>query len=80
MKTPCDGCQLECPSNGCARWRDWWIENWNRNICRRTPGTRRQREFFQYEHPDLTRQRSCTAGEAEEREDCYADDDAQRPV
>jgi hypothetical protein len=66
---------MECPSNGCARWREWWREKWNRNICRRAPGLPKHREIFRYEHPDLTRQRSRAVEEPEVAEGDNADND-----
>ena len=53
--SPCEGCTRECPNNGnlCSEWKKWFVEHWNRNICRKAPA---KREAFQYEHPDRIRE------------------------
>ena len=51
---PCEGCANECPANGCAQWRQWWIDIWNRNIHRTVPPVPKQ--VWKYEHPDRVRE------------------------
>lgn len=51
---PCEGCANECPTNGCAQWRQWWIDIWNRNIHRTVPPVPKQ--VWKYEHPDRVRE------------------------
>lgn len=61
----CQDCKNICPGhgNGCSAWREWFVRNWNENICRK-PKRRaklkiepeRNRQFFRYEHPDLDRE------------------------
>ena len=43
--------------DGCSEWKQWWIKNWNTNICVK-PVTEEppKREKFKYEHPDLVRE------------------------
>ena len=52
-----------CGTIGCMRYREWYVQNWNENICSKTkepkqPKQTRKRgkEYFQYEHPDLVRE------------------------
>lgn len=54
----CDVCDSretsDCDRRGCAQWREWFVKNWNKNICRRkeTPVTR----AWVYHHPDDIRE------------------------
>lgn len=43
--------------DGCSEWKQWWIKNWNTNICVK-PVTEEppKREKYKYEHPDLQRE------------------------
>lgn len=56
----CEGCtQGTCQTNtiGCKEWREWFVENWNKNICRKPkPKEPAKKEYFRYEHPDLVRE------------------------
>lgn len=53
----CRGCKEKCPGSGigCSAWKKWFIENWNRNICK-NPRTETNTVAFAYEHPDLVRE------------------------
>ena len=59
----CQGCRQKCPigKGGCAEYKNWYVKNWNRNIYRKpappvsAPEVKQVREKFQYEHPDLVR-------------------------
>ena len=55
----CEGCDqdmLLCHTIGCAKYREWFVKNWNKNICRaKNPETNTQK-IFRYEHPDLVRE------------------------
>lgn len=43
--------------NGCLAWKEWWIKNWNANICVKPKAAEKaEREVFQYEHPELVRE------------------------
>lgn len=60
-KSPyCEACGVEnCPSVsiGCFRWREYFVNNWNKNICRNgRPVIRSAEVTFRYEHPDLVRE------------------------
>jgi len=57
----CQGCTrgyCDQVVNGCKEWRDWFVKDWNENICRKPkePEKPRAREVFRYEHPDLVRE------------------------
>lgn len=59
----CAKCVVECPSGnkGCQPWREWFIQNWNKNIyASRHTKLRELRAsrpgVFVYEHPDLIRE------------------------
>lgn len=55
----CADCVQDCPSpsEGCKSWREWYISNWNRNICRKPLELRASRPgVFVYEHPDAIRE------------------------
>lgn len=54
----CEGCTITCPGNrtGCLKWREYYVKNWNQNICRKPKPKIAKREVFQYEHPDLVRE------------------------
>lgn len=52
----CKNCPQCTYPNGCAAWKLWWTENWNRNIFRGKKPIPRKREVFKYEHPDLVRE------------------------
>lgn len=57
----CADCQRICPvsKNGCEGYHSYYVENWDRNICRKpkeAPQAPKGREFFRYEHPDLVRE------------------------
>ena len=51
----CDQDMLVCHTIGCAKYREWFVKNWNKNICIR-PAEPPKREVFRYEHPDLERE------------------------
>ena len=57
----CENCQQQSAGciNGCDAWREWFVKNWNENICIKPkevlPEPPKQ-GFFQYEHPDLVRE------------------------
>lgn len=60
-KSPyCEACDVEnCPSVsiGCFKWREYFVNNWNKNICRNgRPVIRSAEVTFRYEHPDLVRE------------------------
>jgi hypothetical protein len=57
----CDACEKNgtdaCDGYGCAEWRTYFQENWDRNIHKNVPMQHGDgREFYQYEHPDLIRE------------------------
>ena len=56
----CQSCGVkDCPSKsiGCYRWREYFVKNWNENICNRTkPVIKTEEPIFRYEHPDLVRE------------------------
>lgn len=55
----CPNCSKTCPAKGCREYQKAWIENWNRNIHFRKHEEKpdpKKRQFFQYEHLDLTRE------------------------
>ena len=59
----CDKCERNgtdaCDGYGCAEWRKWFQENWDKKIHRPIPKDYqkdRDREVFRYEHPDLERE------------------------
>lgn len=55
----CEGCSRICPGNGtgCKEWEDYFVKNWNENICRKPkPKEPPRAEVFRYEHPDLERE------------------------
>lgn len=54
----CVNCDKECRSGwlpGCQEWREYWVKNWNKNICRKPP-EEQNTKYFRYEHPDLVRE------------------------
>lgn len=55
----CRNCTRDdCPTNGdgCKAWETYFIDNWNKNIMKSIGNHKKQRQFFQYEHPDLVRE------------------------
>lgn len=57
----CENCDQElrvCDGIGCLKYREWFVKNWNENICIRPAGSPepQNREVFRYEHPDLERE------------------------
>ena len=56
----CQNCEIkDCAtvSFGCKKWREYFVKNWNDNICRRgRPVPRPADMVFRYEHPDLVRE------------------------
>lgn len=54
----CEGCTRVCPdeARGCAEYKKWFAENWNKHISAASAAKPRVREFFRYEHPDLVRE------------------------
>jgi hypothetical protein len=59
--TYCDACPKkgteECTEYGCAEWRQYFRENWNRNIYRAAPEkTTETKSCFCYSHPDDIRE------------------------
>lgn len=51
---PCIGCEKTC-LEGCARWNEWFVKNWDENIRKAAP-KQDNRDCFRYEHPDLIRE------------------------
>lgn len=54
----CDGCKnwtTRCDNGGCADYRQWFVANWNKNICRRPKDDPRSSHYWCYEHPDRSR-------------------------
>ena len=51
----CDQDMLVCHTIGCAKCREWFVKNWNKNVCIR-PAEPPKCEVFRYEHPDLQRE------------------------
>lgn len=51
-----EGCEL-----GCKEWREWFVKNWNKNICRKPKAPERPlpRLAFRYEHPDMVKRGAC---------------------
>ena len=62
----CQNCEIkDCAtvSFGCKKWREYFVKNWNDNICRRgRPVPRPADVVFRYEHPDLVREGIVWAG------------------
>ena len=58
----CENCENNssgCNIKGCLSWREWFIKNWNDNICIKpkcAPEEEKKNLYFQYEHPDLVRE------------------------
>ena len=57
----CVGCERSCPGHGigCVGWEEYFVENWNQNICRTLIQPQPEpeiRQTWQYEHPDLERE------------------------
>lgn len=58
----CKECGKKCTNNGsgCNQWKEWFVKNWNQNICIKPkpmlPPEPKGRQVFQYEHPDLMRE------------------------
>ena len=56
----CQNCKKkECCNiaDGCVQWKECFVKNWNRNICRAVKQMVRPAEqVFRYEHPDLVRE------------------------
>lgn len=62
--TFCEGCVKECSRNGqpgCKEWREWFVQNWNKNFYRKPKKTDKpqSRMVFRYEHPDRVRKGLC---------------------
>lgn len=59
----CEGCEEAlrvCNQQGCLKWRQWFVDNWNANICikpKEVPEAPKTKGFFRYELPDLVRER-----------------------
>lgn len=49
----CDKKLSVCSTCGCQEYRRKFVKSWNQNICRQTP---KNREKWQYEHPDMGRE------------------------
>lgn len=54
----CRNCTIECGGVGCAEWKEWFKNNWNRNIhvSPVKPVVVEGPMVFRYEHPDLVRE------------------------
>lgn len=60
----CEGCpqgnRSVCHGIGCFNYRQWFVNNWNQNICRKQEEPEEDdpthRHVFCYEHPDLVRE------------------------
>lgn len=58
----CEGCTVDmtiCNTIGCLKYREWFVKNWNDNICakpKEVPKPKNVKEYFRYEHPDLERE------------------------
>ena len=58
----CEGCTVNmtiCNTIGCLRYREYFVKNWNDNICakpKEVPKPKNVKEYFRYEHPDLERE------------------------
>lgn len=56
----CKNCDIDDCNGmafGCKKWREYFVKNWNENICRKgRPAARSAEEVFRYEHPDLVRE------------------------
>ena len=56
----CSSCsEKDCPTKafGCFKWREYFVNNWNKNICRKgRPDVKAKGNIFCYEHPDLVRE------------------------
>lgn len=54
----CKNCDEDCDAAafGCAKWRAYFVKNWNENIYRSQPAARPVNVVFRYEHPDLVRE------------------------
>lgn len=56
----CKNCDIDdCDrmAFGCKKWREYFVKNWNENICRNGRPTPRPADVvFRYEHPDLVRE------------------------
>lgn len=57
----CDACKKngteECIDYGCAEWRKYFTENWNKNVYRETIEYPKKKEsYFCYAHPDDIRE------------------------
>ena len=53
----CRNCTRDdCPTNGdgCKAWEAYFVANWNENIMKSIGNHKKQRQFFRYEHPDLS--------------------------
>ena len=63
MSPICDGCDQKmviCNTIGCLKYREQFVQNWDKNIHWTPPIPEEQKpkvkEFFRYEHPDLVRE------------------------
>lgn len=65
MNSPCDNCTEICPGSGCTEWRDWFTQNWNRNIHRKVTIGLTGRQVLRYEHPDRIREMVAEMGHRE---------------
>ena len=55
----CEGCTAQtsaCGTNGCMKYREYFVKNWNKNICRAKKPEVNTQKIFRYEHPDLVRE------------------------
>jgi hypothetical protein len=62
----CEGAMIICNTIGCLRYREWFIKNWNDNICVKPKKVKEVKNvdgFFRYEHPDLVREGICFISE-----------------
>ena len=63
MCQSCDVKDCAMVDYGCKKWREYFVKNWNENICRRgRPVPRPADVVFRYEHPDLVREWIVWAG------------------
>lgn len=53
----CDAKDCAMVDYGCKKWKEYFVKNWNKNICRKLrPQPRPVDKVFRYEHPDLVRE------------------------
>ena len=70
----CVGCEDKykiCNTIGCFKYRNWFVDNWNKHICTNPPQQEetKKRRVFCYEHPDLVREGLVFRAKEEEWDD-----------